>query len=291
MSVIPITRDIWHPDRALRFPSGITGYVDHGAAFDTIVKNNTIGSCGLWIRQSSFAAAQTLVRTFDVGATGVFIFSLTAAGIQLTVGRGTQSQNVTCTFAQLGNFNSRPGEWRFIAGQWDLTAGNNSNQKIFAGSLTEPITEASGYSPQRAGSGTVAVTANSLVGNSLIAAQPLDGNIAVIMAYTRFLQPAEWQAAMEGNPPRDSMILYSFYGDEAASTASGAVRDISGTGNNGTIGGSGVVLDIGPALVARHLYPFAKSYLAAAAAVALRRNSSLSGLGSSGPFFHDPLAS
>jgi len=166
--------------------------------------------------------------------------------IQVLMDRATTDLRASTTGTQLTVIGAQ--KWVVVAIVFD-SAGANGDQRIYAGDERTPIVEATSYSVQTVGSGTVTDTsANPLyVGNnSALNFGVNNGQIAFVGMWSTVLSLADlrqqynaiWQWLQQGGTDNPVLwpgcVLASHLGRQGNSVA----LDVSGKGNHGSVSGT-----------------------------------------------------
>lgn len=229
---------------ALRYTTAGTEYVDCGSA--AVLDDIAAGTVLAWINWSTNTANQRIA----VKSTASYMLSIVNTGLSLQffIGKSTQSLLAQALFTNLSAWPGA-GRWALVAATWN-DAGVATDQRLYAGSLTQPATEASAYSTQRPGTGTrTSDAAANLLWGSTGAGAGFSGDIACTALFARVLSLAEirqWQAtslAEEGPALMGGCVGLWYHGEDGAAN----VLDWSGYANTGTVTGASRV--IGPPLV------------------------------------------
>ncbi len=196
------------------------------------------GTIMIWVFPTTLGANQSWVGqcTGDNCATSQAIFNNGATLVQLSIPRGTSNFSLQSTY---GAGNALPtllvNTWGYFAASFD-TAGTNGQQQLWGGSRTVQAVEATGYTNQLVGSGTVTSQAS---GNFMIGGRPslsvaMIGRIGMVHVVNTRLTVGQIRAQQFAPHPISGSVLFVRLGFNGTSTQA----DWSGSGNNCTVTGA-----------------------------------------------------
>lgn len=208
-------------------------YIEHGSA--AALDDMTVGAVAFWLFTTSDTARQNILSksgnvTMELGE------NATPSNIYFTKTRATISQIVN---AQVANFaNYAINKWLFVVVNFDtVTDGNNT---LWIGDLDSVAAEPSVYTTQLAGVGALTTDAasNLRIGRHATATgRQFVGPIAEIWVFNKNINSTEREQLRTYGAITDSAatLLHGQYGMNGAT---GAVADLTGNGNTGTVTGT-----------------------------------------------------
>lgn len=249
MGLVQVAPGIRLPNRALRFDIGNLSNLNLTSVAS--ITNLAAGTIAAWVKPLDISGFNNRIWQKAGGANNWLLIGTDSNAGDLRFGwnRSVTSLNIRTTGGYLAL-----GEWQMVAAAWNST-GANSDQHIYRGTLTSPVTEASTYASQVVGSGTHDDTG----GNPLI----LSTNTSIVGAYfqmwNRQLNVQELELVRTNpQPSSGGSVISLLVGDNGVTKQ----WDLSGTGNDASIGNT-VLQESGPAQVAIALGLGTRNYLAA----------------------------
>lgn len=153
----------------------------------------------------------------------------------------TRSTSALLVNANAANFAAYGlNKWVFFSFVWN-SAGANSDQKFFMGDLATPCAEPSAYNTQLVGSGTSGTSITSCyIGNQGLTSRELKGRCAWNAMWNRALTREEH--IVQQYRPHVTSGCVAFY--HIGANGTGTQADWSGNGNNATVTGCSVDVDV-----------------------------------------------
>lgn len=222
--------------------------------------NLSAATVAAWVNMDTISDA-TEPRLYNKAGTQRFALVFNATQFGFEYSRSTTICRAKAAFANLPALDI--AKWCFLACVMN-SAGVNSDQQVFVGSLTSAVTEASAYDLQGVGSGTHDdAGADALIGHNTAAGSSIDGFVAWMGIWNRALTLGELQA--QQFHPHVTAGCVGFY--HLGWTGTGTQPDWSGNENVGTVTGAtvGNHVPLGPA------FGFDENWYAAAVAAQQRR--------------------
>lgn len=222
----------------LNFLSTQNDYVNFGNSAE-INNLNDVGTFAGWFYRTSAAGDSAYFYKLNSAYTNGI--SMKAPGVNGLGLRLDVPMTGTSLRIQTNSSVVTLNAWNFVCATWDTSSPTATDQKLFVGTLTSPVSEISSYNFQIAGSGSVNNADSDGLGIGNIPSNPASfarfvGNIGWVGFWSTQLTQGQLRKIQYKPTASANCVLSCWFGKNG----SGTQTDLSGEGNHGTITGATV---------------------------------------------------
>ncbi|MDE2096673.1 MAG: hypothetical protein KGL39_05445 [Patescibacteria group bacterium] len=204
----------------------------------SILTTMTVGTVAMWIYMNSSPSDGRPFQKGYLGGSSSYHYaswSGSSSRFVLQIHRATTDLTVSSNFAGWSFWGT--GKWLFVAMTWDLSL-TNTDQHLYAGSLTNAVVESTSYASQTVGAGAMASNSGDpwCIGNKVNGSNALNGAVHSMVVWTYRFGLGELRAQQFDPHVTPNCAAFWYPG----SGGTGQFADLSGNGSNGTITGSSI---------------------------------------------------